>query len=95
MSHWELTRLLCYTIAAPMLFYMALRMARSRQPAYALFFASISLLFVWYMVEVTLLSSGINTREYRPLATPLVVMAALSSLWMVIDLRQFHRKGRR
>ena len=94
MSHWELTRLLCYTVAAPMLFYMALRMARSRQPAYALFFASISLLFVWYMVEVTLLSRGINTREYRPLATPLVVMAALSSLWMVLGNR-FYRKGRR
>jgi len=94
MSHWEITRLVCYTVAAPLLLYIALRMARSRQLAYATFFVSISLLFMWYMVEVTLLSSGINTREYRIIATPLVVAATTASLWMVLDLRRYKRRPR-
>lgn len=94
MSHWEITRLVCYTIAAPLLLYMALRMARSRQLAYALFFFSISMLFTWYMVEVTLLSSGLDTRQYRIIATPLVVMATMASAWMVFDMRRYHWRMR-
>lgn len=86
MTHWEWTRLVCYTVAAPTLLYLALAMARNRLYAQAVFYLAVSLLFAWFLFEVTLIGAGINTREMRYMATPLVVMATISAVWMVVNL---------
>lgn len=95
MTHWELTRLLCYTVAAPVLLYLALAMARNRLYAQACFYLAISLLFTWFLFEVTMIGAGVNTREMRFLATPFVVMAALSAVWMAANLAQWRLAERR
>ena len=86
MTSWEVVRMVCYTASAPALLYLALAAGRQRQYARASFDAALSLLFVWYMVEISIASSGINTRQYRVIGTPMVVTIAISAVWMVADL---------
>ncbi len=93
MTHWELTRLLCYTVTAPVLLYLALAMARNRLYAQACFYLAISLLFAWFLFEVTLIGAGVNTREIRFMATPIVFMAMVSVVWMAVNLAQWRRSG--
>lgn len=95
MSAWEITRLACYTISAPLLLWIALGMMRSRMHAQGLFLLSISLLFFWYMVDVTMVSNGTSTRETRDMATALVVMATSGVVWMSIKHYQWQRRERR
>ena len=92
MTHWEITRLICYTISAPLLLWLALGMLRDRARALGLFLLSICLLFTWYMVDVTLVSSGASTRETRNLATLLVVMATVGTIWMAVERYQWRRR---
>jgi hypothetical protein len=86
MTIWEILRMGCYTIAAPSLLYLALWMGRQRLYAQMCFYASLSLLFIWYMVEITIAATGINTREYRVIGTPMVVSATISAVWMAMNL---------
>lgn len=95
MSHWELMRLTCYTVAAPVLLYLALAMARNRLYAQACFYLAVSLLFTWFLFEVTLIGAGVDTREMRFVATPLVVMATIAAVWMAGNLAQWRMVGRR
>ena len=43
--------------------------------------------FVWYVVEITIAATGINTREYRVIGTPMVlvmtaaVVAIAGGIW--------------
>lgn len=93
MTHWEITRMSCYVIAAPTLLYLALFMARQRLYAQMCLYLSLSLLFVWYAVEITLASTGVNTREYRIIGTPMIVMATVSVLWIAAQTaRLFHMR---
>lgn len=94
MTHWEITRLVCYTISAPLLLWLALGLLRDRARASGLFLLSICLLFSWYMVDVTLVSSGASTRETRNLATLLVVMATIGTVWMAVERYQWRRRAR-
>lgn len=91
MTHWELTRLVCYTVAAPVLLYLSLAMARNRLYAQGCFYLAMSLLFAWFLLEVTLISADVNTREMRFMATPLVVLATGSAVWMLINLLHWRR----
>lgn len=91
MTHWEITRLVCYTVAAPTLLWLSLAMARNRLYAQACFYLAISLLFAWFLFEVTMIGAGVNTRDMRFLATPLVAIAACSAVWMAINLLQLRR----
>lgn len=75
----------CYAAGAPALLYLALFALRNRRVAAGLFYLSISLLFCWYLFDLTLISAGINEREIRWIATPLTVMAALSAVWMAVS----------
>lgn len=94
MTIWELIRLICYTISVPVLMWLALGLLRARTRALGLFILSICLLFAWYMVDVTLVSSGASTRETRNLATLLVIMATIGTIWMAVERYQSHRKAR-
>ncbi len=77
----------CYVVAAPTALYLALFLARHRFYSWACFFGSLSMLFVWYVVEITIASTGANTREYRIIGTPLVLIGTVSLVWMVLNLR--------
>lgn len=94
MTIWELTRMFCYVISAPALFYLALWLARQHHYAQMCFTMSISLLFVWYMVEITIASTGVNTREYRVIGTPMVVTATIAAVWMVLNAIRIRRISR-
>ena len=77
----------CYVVAAPAALYLALLLARNRFYSWACFFGSLSMLFAWYVVELTIAATGTNTSEYRIIGTPLVLIGTVSLVWMVLDLR--------
>lgn len=41
-------------------------------------FGALSALVLWYMVEIVLASTGVNTREYRVIGTPMIVVCTIS-----------------
>lgn len=92
MNGYEMTRLLCYTISAPTLLYLALAQWRSRRYAQATFYLSISFLFAWFVFEASVASSGASTREMRFLATPFVVVAMVSVVAMAAQQADARRK---
>lgn len=83
MTFPEIVRLLCYTVAAPSALYVSLYMARCRQWPQAVFFGSLALSWFWYMAEITIASTGINTREYRIVGTPMVMATAVALVVIV------------
>ena len=85
MTIYEFVRMCCYTVGAPTLLYLALYAARQRLYAQMTFYTSLSLLFVWYMVEITIATTGINTREYRIIGTPMAIATTISAAWMAIN----------
>ena len=78
----------CYVVAAPAALWLALLLARRRFYSWACFFGSSAMLSTWYVVEIAIASTGINTREYRIIGTPLVLVGTMSLVWMVLDLRR-------
>ena len=88
MTWIEIVRVACYVLASPALLFLAIHTAQHKVFAVALFYGSISLLFAWYVIEITLASTGLNTREYRVIGTPFVLSATVGVLWIVADL--FH-----
>ena len=93
MNHWEITRLICYAVAAPARLYLALAMLRNHLYSQGVFYLSISLLFGWFVFETTLASTGVSTRAYRFVATPAVVAAGISAVWMVWQMLSWRRKA--
>lgn len=77
----------CYVIGGPAALQIALRNARMGNYPQAGLFLSWALLYAWYVVEIWLASTGINTREYRAIGTPMVVVSAVSLVWIVLQLR--------
>lgn len=86
--------MVCYTILAPGTLYLAMWMARQHLYAQMCFYGSMALLFIWYMVEITIASTGVNTREYRVIGTPMVVTATISAVWMVINIARLRKLPR-
>lgn len=100
MNGYEMTRMFCYAISAPTLLYLALALIRSHRYAQATFYLAISFLFAWFVFEAWLTSTGVNTREMRLLATPLVVVATgaialmaaqQANIWRKFERRQWRR----
>lgn len=79
----------CYVIGAPLLLWLALYLVRQRSYGWSIFFGSLSLLFVWYVVEITIAATGVNTREYRIVGTPMVLAATIALVWNVWSLRKW------
>jgi hypothetical protein len=83
--------MLCYVIAAPTLLYLTLFMVRQRLYAQACLYGALSLLFVWYVAEITIASTGVNTREYRAIGTPMIVLATISAVWIAVQTTSLYR----
>ncbi len=81
----------CYCITAPALLYLALFMAHQRLHAQACLYGSLSLLFVWNMIEVTFAAAGTNMREYRIISTPLIVVATIAVVWLAVNVTRLQR----
>lgn len=94
MTHWEIVRLSCYVLSAPALLYLALHHAHARQFAYALFYGVLAMLFAWYVLEITIASTGINTREYRVIGTPMVMAITAALLAITVDVWRGERSRR-
>ncbi len=84
MTIWEITRMACYVVAAPSMLWLALFAMRHRMYAQMCLYGALAALFTWYMAEITIASTGINTREYRVIGTPMVVAIAVSALWLAV-----------
>ncbi|MBP8292611.1 MAG: hypothetical protein KAX65_07555 [Caldilineaceae bacterium] len=81
MTELEIFRMACYvisTIAAGRLF---LKSWHERMMPATLLFGSLTLLYVWYIIEITIASTGVNTREYRAIGTPMVMLVASALVW--------------
>lgn len=74
MTEFELVRILCYTIAPVASLIVGLSRYRQHRVAEFVIYASLSFLFVWYAIEISLTRSEIDTRGLRGVATPLVVV---------------------
>lgn len=82
MTPAEIVRIACYAIAAPAFLYVGLSHLRTHDYAYGVLSISLSALFCWYMVEITIASTGVNTREYRNIGTPMIIGITASAVWM-------------
>ncbi len=80
-----------YSLAAPALLYVAIFHLRNRMYASGLFYLAISLLFCWYLFDLTLVSAGVEERELRWVATPLTVAAAVGALWLAFNASRLCR----
>lgn len=83
--------MVCYAVAAPALLYVALFNLRNRMFAHGLFFMAISLLFCWYLFDITLIAAGVEERDMRWIATPLTVLAAGAAVRMAFSASRLCR----
>ena len=88
MTHWEITRLVCYTIGAPAGLYVVFHLVRVRAYSWAVFLGGLALLWV---CEITIASSGVNTREYRVIGTPMVIASTVALMVMAYQVRKLRR----
>lgn len=72
---WEWIRLICYVSATPAACYLAVRAGHRHDGMHALLWSGLASLFSWYLLDLTMLSIGISSRETRSFATPLTVFA--------------------
>lgn len=73
MTEAEILRMFCYVVASVAGMRLLLYHLRTGDYGHALLFGSMTALFTWYIVEITIASTGINTREYRVIGTPMVI----------------------
>ena len=73
MNQAEILRLACYAASAPAFLLLAFHSARQHDWWHSVMYAALSLLFSWYMIEISMAATGLNTREYRIIGTPMVV----------------------
>lgn len=87
--------MICYVIAAPALLYKALALFHQHLYGGAVLRLFMAVLFVWYMVEITMIGQGIDTRDYRIIGTPMIIVIATVSLSQAINVwKTRHGKGR-
>ncbi len=87
MTLYEYIRMICYVAAAPTLLGIALWLIHRRLRVVACGVCALSMLALWYMVEIALASTGINTREYRVIGTPMIVVGTISAIVTAIQIR--------
>lgn len=91
MSAAEWIRILCYTVTTPLLLYLALWALRERLYPQMLIYGSLSLNFVWYMIELSIASTGANTRELRIINTPMIIMLTVGAIWMATNIYRLRK----
>ncbi len=86
---WEWVRIIAYAVAIPASCYLSFRLAHRGDKPLSMMFAGLTILFGWYLLDLTMVSVGMSSRETRNFATPITVFTAGSLAVMVIrELRQ-------
>ena len=83
----EAIRMFCYTVGVPAAAYIAIYLYRDGAKVWAYIFAAQAGLWLWYMAEITMIGMGMNTRDYRIIGTPMIVVIATAMLIVVRNLR--------
>lgn len=92
---WEWVRLTAYVVSLPAAFYLSFRFARRGDSPLSMLLAGLACLFGWYLVDLTMVSIGMSSRETRNFATPLTVFVAGSlSVMTLRELRKHAADGR-
>lgn len=92
---WEWVRLISYAVSLPAAFYLSMRMARRGDAPLSMLLAVLACLFGWYLVDLTMVSVGMSSRETRNLATPLTVVVAGNLSAMTLSELRKHAMERR
>lgn len=94
---WEWIRLLCYVCVVPSACYLAVRAYNRHEGMHTLMWSGMALLFSWYLVDLTMVSLGISSRETRSFATPITVFVTGGIVVMALQqLRvQWHARQMR
>lgn len=69
----ESIRLVCYFVGAPAFLVLASDNFINHRPLHGVKDLGISVLLLWYMIDITMVSTGVNTREYRIIGTPMIM----------------------
>lgn len=96
MTVFEIIRMVCYVVAPIALLYKALALLHENHYGGAWLRLFLLLLFAWYMVELTLLGRGIDTRDYRIVGTPLVIGITVVAVAQAVEVwrqRRASKKG--
>lgn len=86
---WEWVRVVAYAVSVPAACYLFFRFMHRGDMPLAMLMAGIACLFGWYLVDLTMVSVGLSSRETRNFATPITVFAAGSLATVTLrELRQ-------
>lgn len=83
--------MVCYVVAPLVLLYKAQALMREHHYGGAWLRLFLLVLFVWYLIELTMIGQGIDTREYRVIGTPMIVgltAVAVAQAWSVWKTRR-------
>ena len=89
----EVTRLVCYFVGAPIFLILASDNFSNRKRVEGVRDLGISLVFLWYMIEITMISSGINTREYRVIGTPTIMAITAAGVLIAVPVIKSYFRG--
>ncbi len=92
---WEWLRLICYASATPAACYLAVRASHRHDGMQALLWSGLALMFGWYMIDLTMISAGISSRETRSFATPITVFVSGGIVSMALREMHMHLRERR
>ncbi len=81
MTELEILRIACYVVGSIAAGRLFLRKWHERMMPAVVLFGGLMLLFIWYMIEITIASTGVNTRPYRAIGTPIIVGITVALVW--------------
>ena len=94
MTVFELIRMACYLIAPIALLYKAFSLLHEKHYGGAWLRLFMLLLFAWYMVELTLLGQGIDTRDYRIIGTPMIIGITVVAVAQAVGVWRERRRSK-
>lgn len=95
MTPFEIIRMACYVIAPLALLYKAQALLHENHYGGAWLRLLLLALFGWYMVELTMIGQGIDTRDYRIIGTPMILGITVVAVAQAVAVwRQRHRSNK-
>lgn len=85
----------CYVVAPLALMYKAQSMLHDHHYGGAWLRLFLVALFAWYLVELTLIGQGVDTRDYRIIGTPMILGITTVALAQAVAVwRQRHKNDK-
>lgn len=86
MTPFEIIRMGCYVVSAIALMYKAQSMLHERHYGGAWLRFFLVALFTWYIVEITMVGRGIDTRDWRIIGTPMIIGITVVAVAQAVGL---------